>query len=99
MELTLEIAKKLSVEKWELIVENNGSKSESFLKRMPELIPMLSHCAMCQFVIAQQGGNCINCLYTNICDEEYQNWSTYVSKEKAQIVLDAIIEANKIVSL
>lgn len=94
MELTLEKAKELSEKKWQVIVDNNGV-DRNILEFMPELVNMNNKCAMCQFVITQNGLSCPNCIYFfTACDSPYRGWIRNRCKDTAKVVLDSIILSN-----
>lgn len=91
--LTFEEAKKLSVQKWEYIVNNNGQK-KGLKNVIPGVKKMFNKCPMCAYHFIQQDGSCVDCIYDLTCNTFYQTWNKDRTKENAQVVLEQIIGSN-----
>ena len=101
-QLSLVEAKRLSLIKWELIVENNGSSSIQYPE---ELLYLPYRCGFCKRW-SEKGyfgtKDCSRCecakALKGICSEDqesiYTKWQYRSTKENAQAVLDAIKSIN-----
>jgi len=98
-QLSLAEAKRLSIIKWELIVENNGSPEIDY----PEEVSVLIHdCGFCERWRPHKSG-CEKCECAKVlggaCNsmggrDLFAIWSKNQTKENAQAVLDAIKSIN-----
>ena len=96
MELTLELAKQLAEKKWQAIVDHDGSDSH-IEDWVPEIDGMRAECAMCEFMLNQEGLKCESCLYNHtVCGMAYANWVQNACSETAQSILNAIKLTNEL---
>jgi hypothetical protein len=97
MELTRKQAFELSIEKWRMIVENNGKDLEEYPPYMAELI---SNCGLCEkYFEWLEGRHCKKCPIRlnnegDGCGDGaniFQTWYKNQTKTTAQAVLDLIL--------
>jgi len=87
--LSFETAKRLSIIKWEYIVNNNGS-NDLLLKVHPELASLRASCGFCELQKENYPIFCDDCYCFSLCntDSIYFRWSTAVqNNEPVPIVL------------
>lgn len=100
MKLTLKKAFELSIEKWEMIVKNNGDHPDKYPK---EITCLINKCGLCEYNEPRGPDMCngcpINCgtigVYGVSCNADehlYTIWSDDRTKANAQAVLDLINE-------
>ena len=82
--------------KWEYIVNNNGS-DEGLLVKFPELTFMTNHCAYCERFITNYDCDCCPIAekhYACYMNHPYAVWLKNKTKENAQIMLDIVNKIN-----
>jgi hypothetical protein len=103
--LTLKHALKLSIAKWQHIVENNGD-DWSLLEELPELKDLICECGLCEKYSQKSRGkfnHCYGCPLIIMSDNynyekqgcvqdnhPFSNWASNQTKENAQKLLTAL---------